>query len=817
MKFPSELLQMKFPSYISCIFLLSVFSFYCYRNVFLQSEIGFKLPPVNLVSALNNFNAFILVPSTERFDLYINLQKTFDAYRENYMEHYQDYTILLNSYLILGESQIALKYYALKHYIKDGYKSQDDFVLGSPVVEFNQNFNSPVELSKNREHNLINQHYYQFGVQDNKKSCENFFNNYIYPLYKSQGSLEEIKVAKAMSNILNNWTLVKRLQIACFLGSIGLLVITLGTFFTAEINPDFLIKNKWGKYGLPIFYGLVYVTILILTFVCFCITLSTYHSKANFKGLHNTSFNVLQILLLLFVGYLSISWIIKFKREKDLENDIYQSEDNSLKRELNLLLKTGENLTPRKHSSSLLSELEAQHPNTFITGTNNNVGTENATANTTSKISNMWIILNSGISAVKPLVASLKRLITPSNKQTGVTTATPLEKVEEEGNVDTQDNQGKNENVNGCFIDDENGPTFEDIQRIIRFTNNPSNLTTSVANLATTDKLYPIGEENCEGLSVSQNLQQTVDNFPAINIVSAISGSHPDCSPFTKSNTSLSSDLKLDVGVKSTVGSISRSLEDKRAGFYQHAGYSLNTATTNNTNSTEVVDNNTQNNTSSVKHGNTNSNSSKIEVSRSSSKLYYKKSLKVPATSNNLIHYDLGNKEHSSNSSTTSLPWDKKFGLSSSESAVETVQVTPLNVRSNSKRSTHSHTSRLSKEGNVAQNSSQLNGNKNLVERTPNKSQETGIGHSPLQHPQTQHTHKIYDSNRRELEKKGSSQYEFFLPSTGVHSEYTADISTADATTDKELKSGEQSGVAYTGEIQESVFSVDRIVKQTMK
>lgn len=622
MKFPEYLLQKKFPSYAWCVFLLSTFSFYCYRNIFLQSEIGFKLPTINLVSALNHFDVFVVLPSTERFDLYVNLAKTFEAYKEDYLEHYKDYILLLNSYLILGESQIALKYYAYKYYLNDEYKETDSFVLGSPIVEFNQNFNNPVELSTNREHNLINKHYHNFGIKNNKESCEMFFNDYIFPLYKSQSSWKEVEVAKAMSTILNQWTLAKRLQIVCFIGSLILIALSLLCFTLSKTKPNILMKSVWG-YVLVISYFLVFAVMLVLTFVCLSITIVTYRSNLNFKGLHNTSFNVLQLAWLCFIGYISLSWVVNFKikndaldREKELDN-----ENDSLKGQLLALLKTS---LSSQDSTSVLD-----------------------TSKKDAQTGGVKDLLNSGFNAVRPILTTVKRLMTPGKE------------------LLDDDKTGNPSGSNSITVESYNGPTMEDIERIIQYTNNQSNLNTAAADLnevpAATKEIpidQPITTETKKNLS-----KEPFTNFKALNVVSAISTSHPDCSPFTKSSATGSPDYKFDV--RSSKESISKSLEEKRAGFYQHAGFLLST-----------------------KSDGESFISEKPPRSELSSKLYYKKSSRSPLTRSSInsghIHYELNTKSEdvNINSGTTATPdtnieWEKKFGLSSAKSNAETVQVTP--------------------------------------------------------------------------------------------------------------------------------------------
>lgn len=735
MQFPNFLLQMKFPSYGWCVLLLTTFSFYCYRNIFLQSEIGFKLPTINLVSALNNFDVFVVLPSTERFDLYVNLAKTFEAYKDDYLNHYNDYLLLLNSYLILGESQIALKYYAYKYYLNDSYKETDSFVLGSPIVEFNLNFNNPIELSMNREHNLINKHYHHFGIKDNKESCELFFNEYIFPLYQSQSSWKEVEVAKAMSTILNQWTLVKRLQIVCFIGSLILIATSLPCFILDKARPNILLKSIWG-YILGVIYFSVFASILALTFACLSITIVTYRSNLNFKGLHNTSFNILQLAWICLIGYASLGWIVSLKirndlldKEKELDN-----ENDSLKGQLLALLKTSIN------SESSDNEID-------LSRKGNEPGGVKA-------------FLNSGINAIKPIVTSVKRLMTPGKEL----------------------NENEKAGGNSTSTESYHGPTTEDIERIIQYTNNQSVLNTAATNLS---KTPPETKNYAQDVPIPSEIKKTPSkdsytNFKALNVVSAISTSHPDCSPFSKSSTNGSyPDFKFDL--RSSGESLSKSLEEKRAGFYHHAGFLL-----------------------SSKSDGDSALSHKIPGPETSSQMYYKKNSKSPLarSSMNSGHMpdDFNTKSDDSNANSctttppdTNIEWEKKFGLSRSSASAETGQVVP--VRQN--LSIHSNPSLRRNVKDQA--SSRKLASEGSIRSDPEKTK----------------------LKMDVLKVKGKNKYEFFLPSTGGTSEYT-EGSVADEEGTKISSKAEEihsSTAPRTADNQqESIFSIDRIVReQTLK
>ncbi|GAV28579.1 hypothetical protein PMKS-002050 [Pichia membranifaciens] len=735
MKFPEYLLQKKFPSYAWCVFLLSSFSFYCYRNIFLQSEIGFKLPTVNLVSALNHFEVFAVLPSTERFDLYVSLAKTFEAYKDDYLTHYKDYILLLNSYLILGESQIALKYYAYKYYLNDEYKETDSFVLGSPIVEFNQNFNNPVELSTNREHNLINKYYHNFGMKNNKESCEMFFNDYIFPLYKSQSGWKEVQVAKAMSTILNQWTLAKRLQIVCFIGSLILIVISLLCFAISKTKPKILMKSAWG-YVLAISYFLVFAAMLVLTFICLSITIVTYRSNLNFKGLHNTSFNILQLAWLSFIGYISMCWVVNLRikndmldREKELDN-----ENDSLKGHLLALLKT----SPSSQDSTSILD----------------------TSRKDAQTSGVKDLLNSGFNAVRPILTTVKHLMTPGKE------------------LLYDDETGNPSGSHSISVESYNGPTTEDIERIIHYTNNLSTLNTAATNLneplAVTKEV--LNEQAVASDSKKASSKEPFTNFNGLNVVSAISTSHPDCSPFTKSSATGSTDYKSDL--RCSKESISKSLEEKRAGFYQHAGFILSTKSDGESFISERP--------------------SRLELSN---KLYYKKSTKAPLTRASInsghLQHEVNTKSEdvNINSGTTATPdtnieWEKKFGLSSSKSNAETVQVTPTGE-------TRSHHSAVSSKNSEREKASSL--------------KQLASGGTIKSAAESKNILEVSPKTR------SKSKYEFFLPSTGETSEYTETSVTSEedismSSSAEEIDPGTASG--KDGDQQESVFSVDRIIRE---
>lgn len=318
-----------FLSFSSCfwfIFILATFSFYTYNNIFLQAEIGFKLPAVNLVSALNNFDTFVTVPYTERFDLYVNLAKTFDAYKTDYLQHYNDYLLLLNTYLVLDESQIGLKYYAYKHYLNKSYKEDDTFVLKSPLVEFSQNFYSSEANGTDRELNLMNKHYHPFSFKNNKLKSEKFFNNYIFPLYNSQSSWRELEVATSMAKILNHWTLIRRLQIGIFCCSLIMNAVATLIFFINRSSNKTLFKPNYVFPFLSLFL-LTYVIVLIMICTSLFVKIVEYNLNMNFEGLHNITFIAFELAWILLIGYFSICWFANFKSSRH-QHQIMEKEDS---------------------------------------------------------------------------------------------------------------------------------------------------------------------------------------------------------------------------------------------------------------------------------------------------------------------------------------------------------------------------------------------------------------------------------------------------------------------------------------------------------
>lgn len=489
-------LNCDFPSCFWCMLMIASFSFYTYKNIFLQAEIGFKLPTVNLVSALNNFDVFVAVPSTERFDLYINLAKTFDAYKTDYLQHYNDYLLMLNTYLVLDESQIGFKYYAYKHYLNQNYKEYDGFVLGSPIIEFNQNFYTSEANSTDREINLVNKHYHVFGLKNNMPECERFFNNYIYPLYKSQSSWKEVEIATSMSKILKHWTMINSLQIGIFFCSLILNLVALSVLVISRADPKVMLKPYNAKTFTLLFF-LNYVAVLILILISLFVKIITYNANMNFEGLHNVGFLLLELVWISIIGYFVFCWIAKFKQANHVENQSLEKED-SLQIHLTELFETKSvesNISNEKHDY---------------------LSTEKLTG------------------VIGPFIQKVKRIITPvashavtaSKEEEGVSSAKTIKSIDS---------------------------------------------TNSLVETIDTQKLFS---------------KDPFDGLKALNMVSALSTSHPNVSPYSQIDKNLdytssittekksktdSSSAALTIQ-RSKLGSISQSLEDKRNGFYQHCG-----------------------------------------------------------------------------------------------------------------------------------------------------------------------------------------------------------------------------------------------------
>lgn len=785
MKFPKQIFKLKCPSHLWCAIFMGTFSFYCYRNIYLQSEIGYKLPSVDLIQALNNYNAFVTAPSTERFDMYVNLAKTFESYKDDYMEHYQEYTLMINNYLILSESQIALKYYAFKYYRNETYKYNDTYVLGSPIIEFNKNFNSPVELSTNREHNLVYKHQYGFGNKDNRVTCENFFNNYIYPLYKSQSTLREIEVAKSMSSILTHWIVIKHLQITAFICSLLLIFIFFICALIAEINPNLLTENKAYMYSLPIIYFLIYFAVFIVVFSCLSITLTTYHIDMNFNGLHNTSYNIIQLLLLIMMGYLSFCWVINFLNKysklaaKQNKNSKSSEEVDELKKQM---------IDFRKEIG--LDNIETQKVDLETGAIDEN--TTNAQAENNIK--------NFLSATVKPFVDSMKRMVTPTAKASAVPT-------EFQGYID------------------ENGPTMEDIQRIIHYTNNQSNINTSLTtNDNDNDRLDSICEEDEMD---SKQKKLSLGEYSALNVVSAISLNNPDCSPFgisgiitaisdsktnsiinTNSTSNSSNEFKFDM--RSTNDYSKKILEEKKNEFYQHAGFALNkNGYTTYNSSNKASANNSENSCGSGKYYKK-SPLSKLAVSANDSNYELNNINSFDLTTNNLDK----NKfiPNTVSGLQTNVPWEKKFGLDSPGSDASTVQ------RSSSIKDRVSHFSTSSsKKDEMTASIQELKRNDTLKSnniKTKNlKEGQTHNDQSPSKlrsDPQTLMQSSLSKEKEREA-LKNKIRHDFYLTSTGNKSE----LETSSAEVDEQDESASYS--TENVDNQESVFSIDRMVREHNK
>jgi hypothetical protein len=704
MHFLDSLAHNRFPSIHWCVLLMATFSFYTYRNIFLQSEIGYKLPPVNLVAALNSFDIFAATPSTERFDLYVNLAKTFEAYKEDYLEHYNDYLLMLNSYLVLDESQIALKYYAYKYYLNEAYMEKDNFVLGSPIIEFNENFLSPVEFSTDKELNLVNKDYHLFGVKDNKNNCETFFNNYIYPLYRSQSNWKEVEIAKQMSTIINHWTLLKRLQIACFFCSISLVAVFLICVTIANVRPILLYKHALG-YCLISLLALVFMSMVVLSIASFSVAIVTYKTNMNFQGLHNTSFNVIQIMLLTILGYLAFSWIARFivDQNQQTATDRELQESESLQEYLATLMK--------------------------IPAEKENVKTTQLLADTKERISSgAAYLVQNGIATVEPAVLALKNLVTSRSA------AIP--------------------DIEKSVIEDKKETKLKDQARV------SDNVKEKVPDLVRKD-------------SISSEKLFSKDAFAelkALNLVSALSFNHPDVSPYTHLDTNSGSYNSLITGAQaSCTGSISKDLKEKRAGFYTHADASI---------------------ASLVKKEDTLSlYSGKASIHDSAQRFYMSSAMRPLLTKTPIppqtaqLKYTVAEEYHSGTED-TSIPWDKKFGMSSSPPSTKTV------------RSGYHHSAKSEDR--------RVNTLKQQVD-TPT----TVIIKEKIQSK---------DSHTKRPTERKKSNFEYFLPST-QQSEFTESSTkmTSDDGSSCARSAEEVTRAIPSSDHSESMFSVERVVMEHRK
>lgn len=519
----SHLSKISFPSSVWSIFMLALFSFYSYKNIFLQAKIGFELPAVSLITALNNFDIFVSVPSRERLDLYVSLAKTFDAYKKDYLQHYNDYQLLLNTYLALDGSHIALKYYAYKGYLNQDYKEHDELVLGTPSVEFNQNFYTSSADSTNRKINLVNNFYYIFEAINNKQKCDEFFNNYIYPLYKSQSSWKEVEIAASMAKALNHWTLINNLQISIFCSSLLLNAISLLVFIISEFSSQSLFR-KINAFFFLIVFTMIYVAILIMIFICLSVKFFTGQSVKNVERLNNAGFIFFQFALLLIIGYFAVGWIIEFINLKHPSNNLNKTED-SLQGQLTELIKI-----PTEHN-----DIErGNRYNNYLSSSLNK--------------------------AVTPFVQKIKRIITPKDTHHPY----PFKKINSERmNTDSINSESTTENNINTI------PGSSGLKRAAK------------SSVNVFDNQKSCSKESFNVPETLNLVSEITLNYPDVSPFSQISYD----SDYSNSGVKISLDSKKVSNAESLVISplnkeiqrfgieqITRTLDARRKDFYQHVG-----------------------------------------------------------------------------------------------------------------------------------------------------------------------------------------------------------------------------------------------------
>lgn len=528
MKVSRCVLKMQDTSYFGCIFLLSLFSFYCFKNIFLQAELKFRLPTVNLVLALNNADTFVDKPSVERFDLYANLAKTFEAYKDDYLEHYNNYLILLAPYLTLDDSQIALKYRAYKHYTTEEYKNHDSFMVRSPMIEFNQKFYAPAHSSEGQEVDSSAKFHHLFGMNDDIANCEAFVNNYIFPLYKSQTNSKEKEITTAMSSILNSWSLTRKLQLICFINSLMLTFIALICFCISILKPQLLFHHSIAYLFLTIF-STIYISMVILIFMCICTTMISFTSDMNLESLNSTSYNILQLLWLLTIGYFTFCWIIQFINKKNPNTLPHDDENDMMIQQLNDILKI----------TSQSGDNEKTNGSKLLNGSF--VGIKDI--------------------KVKPLVASIKRLVTPNEKH-----------LPEKSDL----NSFRDAEIGNDIFKDDNGVYGESINSI-----NSDSILISEKEVNSAQESNTLGSQSFD--TKHDDLKKKCPDIEAINIVSTSSLTKPDVSPYFKiSNSSFvhSTSDSITSGHstinKISLDSIGKDLINKGVGFYTHNGLQVN-------------------------------------------------------------------------------------------------------------------------------------------------------------------------------------------------------------------------------------------------
>lgn len=334
----------------SIVFLV-MFVFFSYRNILQQTEIGVRLPNVNLVHVLNNFEVFTKDPTSEKVDTYLSLGKIFETFKYDYMKHYDEYALMLYTYITLEESEIAFKFYAHKQFFEKVYMREDYFSLGTAITEFVKNFYTRDFRSK--VNIFENKHYQLLRFNDNKSKCEDFFNAYVYPLYLAQNKQQEITIAKDMNTVFTLWATLKTFQVIIFISSIVYLGLVCLVFILQKVNQIRFFKNQLSV-GVILFIALsLLLASFVSSFTSLCICLSMYNKQLNYKGGYNALFNLVQIMYIMLIIYFSLNWVKDLRVELSMEK---QKETTSVDK-IYLLKHLGGH-TIKRHFKSFLKKEE---------------------------------------------------------------------------------------------------------------------------------------------------------------------------------------------------------------------------------------------------------------------------------------------------------------------------------------------------------------------------------------------------------------------------------------------------------------------------
>lgn len=296
-----------------------MFIIFSYRNILQQTEIGIRLPDITLVQILNNPEFFTKDPTPEKVDTYLSLGNVFETFKDDYMKHYDEFSLMLYTYITLEESEIAFKFYVHKHFFKKDYMRKDYFSLGTGITEFVKHFytsdsRSNADIFENKPYKLL-------WFENNKTKCEEFFNAYVYPLYLAQNKQQEISIGKKMNTVFTLWVALKNCQILIFFFSIVYLLLASFVFALQKIVPLKYFKNQFNV-GVLLFIAIISLSIsFVLAFTSFFISLSMYHKELNYKGGYNALFNLVQIMYLMLITFFSLNWVKDLRIEISMEEE----------------------------------------------------------------------------------------------------------------------------------------------------------------------------------------------------------------------------------------------------------------------------------------------------------------------------------------------------------------------------------------------------------------------------------------------------------------------------------------------------------------